>query len=85
MHLKNAGKNILFVTAAGNYHINNDESPVYPGSIGLPNVLTVSASDKNNLHTEWTQFGEPVFSGQVGDDDHQKNQDTPSDQREVLG
>ena len=55
--LKNTNKDVLFVTAAGNYHGNNDEMPVYPGSIGLQNVLTVSASDANNLHAEWTQFG----------------------------
>ena len=55
--LENATQKVLFVTAAGNYHVNNDELPVYPGNTKLPNVLTVAASDRNNQLTEWAQYG----------------------------
>jgi len=55
--LENAAQKVLLVTAAGNYHVNNDELPVYPGNVGLPNVLTVAASDRNNQLTEWAQYG----------------------------
>lgn len=55
--LEKATQQVLFVTAAGNYHVNNDELPVYPGNIGLSNVITVAAADRSNQLTEWAQYG----------------------------
>ncbi|MDH5257371.1 MAG: S8 family serine peptidase [Gammaproteobacteria bacterium] len=52
-----ASHDILFVAAAGNFHMNNDLQPDYPGSIDLPNVLTVAATDASNRLVDWTQFG----------------------------
>lgn len=40
-------KNILIVAAAGNNGENNDAAPLYPASYGLPNIISVAAS--NNL------------------------------------
>lgn len=51
--IKRAGqKGILFVTAAGNEHSNADlaENYYYPAAYGLPNVISVTATDiQNNL------------------------------------
>jgi len=55
--LEDQAREILFVTAAGNYHLNNDDIPMYPGNIDFPNVITVAASDRNNQLTEWAQYG----------------------------
>ncbi|HFE37814.1 MAG TPA: hypothetical protein ENK06_05270, partial [Gammaproteobacteria bacterium] len=52
-----AEQQVLFVTAAGNEHVNTDEIPAYPASLGLSNVISVAASDDNNQLTEWTQYG----------------------------
>lgn len=50
-------QDILFVAAAGNFHVNSDLQPDYPASIDLPNVLAVAASDADNRLTDWTQYG----------------------------
>ena len=55
--LKTVEQDVLFVTSAGNYQGNNDDSPVYPGNSPLLNVITVAASDTNNQLSEWTQYG----------------------------
>ncbi len=46
-----ANKNgVLVVVASGNYGCNNDNTPIYPASIKLPNVISVgSSSIRDNL------------------------------------
>ncbi len=55
--LKTTGQSVLLVAAAGNDQINNDDTPMYPANLNLPNVISVAASDGNNRLTEWAQFG----------------------------
>jgi len=38
---------MLFVCAAGNAGTNNDEAPVYPANLGLPNSMSVTMCDQN--------------------------------------
>ena len=49
--------NILLVTAAGNYQVNNDRVPDYPSGLDLPNIIAVAAVDDNNNLTNWSQYG----------------------------
>ncbi len=49
--------NILFVAAAGNYGMNNDVYPEYPASYGLPNILSVAATDKNDNLAPFSNYG----------------------------
>jgi len=51
-------KNILIVTAAGNYEVNNDKIPDYPSGLDLPNIIAVSAVDSTNTLTSWSQYGQ---------------------------
>jgi subtilisin family serine protease len=51
----NAG--IMFVAAAGNSAANNDLSPQYPASFGLPNEVSVAASDSNNNLGVFSDYG----------------------------
>jgi subtilisin family serine protease len=51
----NAG--ILFVAAAGNSASNNDATPEYPANTGLPNVISVAASDHNDQLTDFSDYG----------------------------
>jgi probable HAF family extracellular repeat protein len=48
---------ILFVTSAGNDWDNIDFRPQYPASYKEPNVLTVAATDNNDLLFLWSNFG----------------------------
>jgi len=54
--LEQATSQVLFVTSAGNSHVDNDDVAVYPGDIALDNVMTVAASSNHQL-TEWSQYG----------------------------
>jgi subtilisin family serine protease len=49
--------NVLFVAAAGNDGTNNDTQPMYPAAYNLPNVIAVAASDKDDLLTDYSNFG----------------------------
>ncbi|HJW29376.1 MAG TPA: S8 family peptidase, partial [Saprospiraceae bacterium] len=56
----NAG--VLFIAAAGNGSIeqhgdNNDVSPVYPASHRLPNIISVAATDQNDVKATFSNFG----------------------------
>ena len=56
---------ILFVSAAGNgdaFGRGQDltEAPFYPASFDLQNMLTVGATDRNDLPTRFTNFGQDV-------------------------
>lgn len=48
---------ILFVAAAGNSSNNNDETPSYPASYSVPNVLSVAAIDKNGNLAWFSNYG----------------------------
>jgi subtilisin family serine protease len=48
---------ILFVAAAGNEINNNDNSPLYPASYDLPNIISVAATDKNDNLASFSNFG----------------------------
>jgi len=50
-------KGILFICAAGNDGINIDYNPSLPGGIYLPNVITVSATDKNDNLAFFSNYG----------------------------
>ena len=51
----NAGH--IFVTAAGNDGINNDQTAHYPSSFNLPNVIAVAATDRNDRLASFSNFG----------------------------
>jgi subtilisin family serine protease len=48
---------ILFVAAAGNDGQNIDVSPVYPGGIDLPNVLTVASTTERDTRSFFSNYG----------------------------
>ncbi|MGE4132843.1 MAG: S8 family peptidase [Bdellovibrionales bacterium] len=51
-------KGILFVAAAGNERSNSDIKKYYPADYGLPNILSVTAIDKNKNVLPSSNFGE---------------------------
>ena len=60
--------NTLFVAAAGNGNIfgigiNLDTSPQYPASYALPNVISVSATDVNDVLASWSNYGTGATTG----------------------
>ncbi|MDQ2745806.1 MAG: S8 family serine peptidase, partial [Acidobacteriota bacterium] len=48
---------ILFVAAAGNDGTSNDKRPHYPSNYNLPNVISVAASDSNDVLASFSNFG----------------------------
>jgi len=48
---------ILFVAAAGNSSTNNDNRPHFPSNYDLPNVISVAATDKNDVLASFSNFG----------------------------
>jgi len=50
-------KGIIFVAAAANDGKSNDTREVYPANAGLPNVISVAASDKNDSKPTWSNYG----------------------------
>jgi subtilisin family serine protease len=48
---------ILFVASAGNEGTDNDESPVYPASYDLDNIISVTATDHNDELLPWANYG----------------------------
>ncbi len=48
---------ILFVAAAGNNGTNNDSSPHYPSNYNAPNVVSVAATDNNDLLASFSNYG----------------------------
>jgi len=57
--IKMAGENnILFVAAAGNWHVDADyELPLYPAAYDLPNIISVAATRSDGSLTSWTTYG----------------------------
>ena len=51
----NAG--VLLVAAAGNSSANNDINPHYPASYNLPNIISVAATDQNDMRISFSNFG----------------------------
>ncbi|MBX3022031.1 MAG: S8 family serine peptidase [Bdellovibrionales bacterium] len=51
-------KGILFVAAAGNERSNSDTHKYYPADYGLPNILSVTAIDKNKKVLPSSNYGE---------------------------
>lgn len=50
-------KNVVLVAAAGNSANDNDQSPVYPAGIRLPNVISVAAVDRAGNLAEFSNYG----------------------------
>src|SRR6202020_1195677 len=48
---------MLFVAAAGNEFSNNDDFPTYPANFGLPNIISVAATDRNDAMPTFSNFG----------------------------
>jgi thermitase len=53
---------IIFVTAAANDGKNNDTSDVYPANAGLPNMITVAASNSSDAKPSWSNYGKARVS-----------------------
>ena len=62
-------KGILFIVAAGNDSINIDYNPAFPAGTYLPNVITVSATDKNDGLAFFSNYGK--YKVDVGAPGHQ--------------
>ena len=51
-------KGVLFVAAAGNdFGKNIDEEPIYPASFDLKNIISVMATDHNDVASDFSNFG----------------------------
>lgn len=48
---------ILFIAAAGNDNMNNDDIPFYPASYQLPNIIAVAANDNRDLKADFSHYG----------------------------
>ena len=48
---------ILFVAAAGNEGVNNDNSPTYPASYGISNIISVAATDSHDQLAKFSNYG----------------------------
>ncbi len=48
---------ILFVASAGNAHLDNDTTPHYPSSFDLPGIISVAATDQNDLLASFSNYG----------------------------
>jgi subtilisin family serine protease len=60
---------ILFIAAAGNDFSDNDETPTYPASVALPNVISVSATDRFDHVATFSNVGRrTVHLGAPGED-----------------
>jgi serine protease len=59
---RSESRGILFVAAAGNGDsfgraINNDSSPQYPASYSNANIISVTATDRNDRKASWANYG----------------------------
>ena len=50
-------KGMLFVAAAGNESNNNDLTPFYPASYPFGNIISVAATDQNDVRVPFSNFG----------------------------
>lgn len=59
---------VLFIAAAGNYGCNNDQTPFYPASHPLNNIISVTATDQNDEMPYWANYGiDSVYVAAPGD------------------
>jgi len=63
-HAKDKG--ILFVAAAGNESNDNDDSPSYPASYSIENVISVAATDQNDALASFSNYGLTVHLAAPG-------------------
>lgn len=54
---KAKGKGVLFVAAAGNDGSDNDQTPSYPASYAVDNVVAVAATDNHDQKAAWSNYG----------------------------
>lgn len=52
-----AQSGILFIAAAGNDFLDSDLVPVYPANYGLPNILSVAASNRQDEFSSFSNIG----------------------------
>jgi subtilisin family serine protease len=74
--LRSAG--IIFVAACGNDNADNDTSPLFPASYEWDNIVSVAATDRNDLKAQFSSYGAttvdlgapgaPVYSSWNGSD-----------------
>ena len=50
-------KGHVFVAAAGNEGSDNDVTPKNPGSFTMDNIITVAATDHNDVRPSWSNYG----------------------------
>ena len=50
-------RGILFIAAAGNANANNDLASFYPANYGLPHMITVAATDRNDELADFSNYG----------------------------
>lgn len=48
---------IVFVTAAGNDGSDNDDMPIYPAALNLPNVVSVAAMEQSGRLADFSNYG----------------------------
>jgi thermitase len=53
-------RGVVFVAAAGNEANNNDNSPLYPASYEVDNVISVAASDRSDRLASFSNYGQNV-------------------------
>lgn len=59
---------VLFIAAAGNDSRNNDNSPAYPASYDVENVISVASSDHNDNLSSFSNYGLSVDLAAPGSD-----------------
>lgn len=47
----------LYIAAAGNDGLNNNTTPFYPASYNLPNIISVAATDHNDMLAYFSNYG----------------------------
>ncbi len=52
-----AKANVLVVAAAGNEARDNDETPYYPASFDVPNIISVASSDHDDARSTFSNWG----------------------------
>jgi subtilisin family serine protease len=62
-----AGHGVLVVAAAGNEGMPSSRSPEFPASIGLPNVISVAATDKRDRLAGFSNYGRRIDLAAPGD------------------
>jgi subtilisin family serine protease len=52
-----ASNDVVFVTAAGNNNANTDVTPFYPADYKVANIVSVAATDQNDLLASFSNYG----------------------------